>query len=190
MNDPKVKEFLQGYATHKLIAAPQDFQPGSAFEIEVFIRHSWQAMLQPRRQHRRRQRAAEAEKAKHDAGDDDSAASAAADGKEKLLESIELECKAADDADEENFRRMGQQNLTPRPLFFKAKCAYTAAGSSDGVSPPKAEVLSCTARYATDAEMQRAEQEGQVQPSFAPQLFAVAERTRDHPADGYNHKRS
>ncbi len=165
MNDPKVKEFLQGYASHKLIVASQDsqqqMQTGAEFVIEVFIRHSWRAMLEPRRQHRRRRALADMENTTEAANDKNSGQTP--EGQVTFPESIERELKEADDADERNFQAMAQQRLMPRPLIFTAKCVSVVAAAG-GASQPKAEVVSYVARYATDAEMQKADQEGQVCP--------------------------
>ncbi len=146
-----VEALLQNCADQQLALLQQQQQqqnkpmpPSIEFEIGLMIRHSFEAMLELRRKHRRKTRA--------DAG--------------TPAEEIEEECKAEDDGDVEMFKRMREQNQVHRPLIMKAKCraasSSSAGGSGDGNAPKQARILTVSSRHATDAEMARAEQNNAV----------------------------
>jgi hypothetical protein len=163
----------------------QVVQPGYIFEVEIQIRHSWQSILELRRRHRRLQRAAENADAIAAAAENADAIAAAADNADAIaaaannsggsnaaadLNADDNKFKAEDDADAENIGRMSRQNLMPRPLLVTAKCVCVpldsgSTGSSSSSSSSvhlKADVVSITSRFATDAEMARAGEDGQV----------------------------
>ena len=119
-------------------------QPDLRFELCMFLQFTWQAMVEHRRAHRRAIRTADAE------------------GDEEAEQDIERACKAEDDADAETFRRMEEQKQVPRPLVFKAKCSAAKSSSSPPGPLPRAAITSCTAQFATDAEMIRAQQDNKV----------------------------
>ena len=181
-NDPKVQKILQECANQKLMVLlkqqhenQQHFtQPGYIFEVEIQIRHSWQSILEFRRRQRRLQRAADSADVSSAAADSADVSSAAADSAGCGNAAADLnaastddnEFKAEDNADAENIGRMAQQNLTPRPLIVTAKCVCVSVESSSSSSSSSvnlsATVASMTSRFATDAEMARAAEDGQV----------------------------
>lgn len=123
-----------------LDGAPHGNQTKVEFDIVVNVRHSLTAMMELRRAHRRRKCAESADA-------------------EIPAEEIERLCKAEDDADFGNFKRMEEQKLMPRPLIFKAKCSSASSGS--GPRTP-AQIVSYDVEYATDAELRKAESENMV----------------------------
>ncbi len=125
-----------------LEGAPQVNQTKVEFEIVVNVRHSLTAMMELRRAHRRRKCAESAEA-------------------QLPAEEIERLCKGEDDADLENFKRMEEQKLMPRPLIFKAKCSSASASSGRDTATP-AQIISYNVDYATDAELRKAESENMV----------------------------
>ena len=140
---------MQEAANQQLVVLQKQHpnQPNLQFDLCMFLQFSWSAMLEHRRSHRRSRRVAQAE----------------VEGVVEEEEDIERECKAEDDADVELFRRMEEQKQVPRPLVIKAKCSPASSGS-----PLQALVSSCSAQYATDAEMLRAQQDNKVRASSSP----------------------
>jgi hypothetical protein len=129
-----------------LEGVPQGNQTKVEFDIVVNVRHSLTAMMELRRANRRRKCAESADA-------------------EIPAEEIERLCKGEDDADIENFKRMEEQKLMPRPLIFKAKCS--SASTSSGSGTP-AQIVSYDVDYATDAELRKAESENMVRHASEP----------------------
>jgi hypothetical protein len=154
-------------------------EPGTAFDLEIYIQHTIKAAVECRRKHRRALASADAAAAPAPApapADGDQAVSnAAAFSKEQ-----ELELKAADDADNEHFNRLLQQNMTMMPLVFKVRCVIiqssesssssggsggsggSSNSSSSSSSSVQVDITSCSAEYASREQMQRAMQDNKV----------------------------
>ncbi len=137
-----VQEVANQQLAKILEGTPQLNQTKVQFDIVVNVRHSLIAMMELRRAHRRRKCAESA----------DAQVSA---------EEIERLCKGEDNADLENFKRMEEQKLMPRPLIFKAKCSSASASSGSGTRTP-AQIVSYDVNYATDEELRKAESENMV----------------------------